>query len=96
MASLNMTIDASKLLKQLHIEVDNVLIERLGQLLHLSPDDARDWLICKVAQFRGVSEADVASWLHHSTLTEAPVPDMQSQARGMTVPQWQAKIAGAK
>ncbi len=42
---------------------DTILIMRLAELLNLSPEQAADWLICKVAAFRGCSEAEIAAAL---------------------------------
>jgi hypothetical protein len=95
MASLNVTIDVSKLLQQVGVEIDAALIARLGELLSLSRDDALDWLVYKVAQFRGVSELDVLSWLRLAD--PAVVPDSiaaQSACRGMTYQEWLQRLTG--
>lgn len=76
MASTHVTIDTRQLLRDLQLTADDVTIGRLAELLQLSPEAARDWLICKVAQFRAMSESDIAALL-------APAPlGQQSQTRG--------------
>lgn len=37
------------------------LIHRASQLLRLSPEDAADWLVAKIAAFRGCAESDIAA-----------------------------------
>lgn len=60
-------IDTRELISYIHTYLtqhgDAILIMRLAELLNLSPEQAADWLICKVAAFRGCSEAEIAAAL---------------------------------
>jgi hypothetical protein len=46
------------MLREINATVNTITIVRLSGLLDLSPDEAADWLVAKVAQFRGISESD--------------------------------------
>lgn len=72
MAAVEVTIlkpewfTAEWLQRELRLTTTQITIGRLAELLHLPPDEAADWLICKVAQFRGASEADILAELQET------------------------------
>jgi hypothetical protein len=42
---------------------DELAIGTLAQWLNTDYDTARDWVVCKVATFRGVSESEIAAMI---------------------------------
>lgn len=57
--TINVTIDANKLLRDLNITKNDLFIARLCELLHTDSTTAVDWIVYKIAAYRGVSEVDV-------------------------------------
>ena len=57
--TIDVTIDVNKLLRDLNITKHDLFIARLCELLHTDEETATDWVLCKIAAFRGVSEVDV-------------------------------------
>jgi hypothetical protein len=66
MAALIVTIDPTRLLQELRITMNDVLLQRLCELLQAEPSITEDWLVCKVAQFRGLPESDVLAMLYET------------------------------
>jgi len=67
---IEITFNPERLLQELRYTTTTITISRLAELLHLPPDQARDWLVYKVAQFRGISEADALAELEASSKEE--------------------------
>jgi hypothetical protein len=52
-------VDTAELAEALIIKRQRVVLEYLANLLSLSTDDAREWLVAKAAAFRGCSETEL-------------------------------------
>ena len=59
LATLDVKINTTQLLRDLHVAMNQVMIVQLAELLHVDTDTALDWLICKASQFRSISEDDI-------------------------------------
>lgn len=55
---VKITADPRPFLSELERASRLIALKRLSQLLGISMAETQDWLIAKVAQFRGISEAD--------------------------------------
>jgi hypothetical protein len=60
---VKLNIDVTKLVEELQIGSKNIFFLYLSRLLDTDTPIARDWLICKIAQFRGVSESEAESFI---------------------------------
>lgn len=49
-------VETARLLREMMRSSFPVTITYLSELLHMDRDATIDWLVCKAAQFRGVSE----------------------------------------
>lgn len=63
--AIDITIDASKLLRDLNITKHDLFIARLCELLHTDEETATEWVVYKIAAYRGVSEVDVMAELEN-------------------------------
>lgn len=63
MPTIEVTLDATRALRELKATMNQVMLVRLAELLNTDNETALDWLTCKVAAFRGISEQDVSSEL---------------------------------
>ncbi len=59
MAALNVTVNTTQLLRDMHATMNQIMLMQLAELLHVDADTALDWLICKASQFRSVGEDDI-------------------------------------
>ncbi len=59
------TLDTAPLSKQVNTliteNLNAALVHRMSQLLRLSPEDTTDWLVAKIAAFRGCGENEIAA-----------------------------------
>jgi len=62
-------IDSTRALRDIGATMNTVTIVRMGILLDLPPEGALDWLIAKVAQFRGISESEAITLLRETDLS---------------------------
>jgi hypothetical protein len=58
---IKIKLDATKAIRQLRLTVNEIAVGRLAEMLGVAPPVAADWLVAKVAAFRGISESDALS-----------------------------------
>lgn len=63
--TIDVTIDVKKLLRDLNITKNDLFIARLCELLRTDSTTAIDWIVYKIAAYRGVSEVDVMAELEN-------------------------------
>ncbi len=68
MTSRNMHVerDTMQVLRDMNATVNFITIMRLSGLLVLPPDETIDWLVAKIAQFRGISESDARELIENT------------------------------
>lgn len=66
MASVQIEIKGDDVLRSIRATMNQAMYFQLGCILGLKPDLAADWLVAKVAQFRGISDEDAKAFIEKS------------------------------